>query len=69
VTRIFKEREENVGSRVRAKVVKNKLSAPHKQAEFDLLFGEGISLEGDLIDLAVTEEDPEQLSAHVSRGA
>jgi len=47
------EGEKITGSRVRVKVVKNKVSPPFKKCEFDILYGEGISREGDLIDLGV----------------
>ena len=48
-----KDGDTSVGNHVRAKVVKNKVSAPFKTAEFDLTFESGISREGDLIDLGV----------------
>ena len=62
----LKDGGEMVGSRVRVKVVKNKVAPPFKQSEFDIMYGKGISYEGDLLDLAVSGDIVEKTGAWYS---
>src|SRR4029079_16256274 len=62
----IKERDEVIGNQTRGKVVKNKLAPPFKQVEFDIMYGEGVSKLGELIDLGVKANVVEKSGAWFS---
>jgi recombination protein RecA len=62
----IKDGDAVVGNRTKIKIVKNKVASPFRETEVDILYGQGISREGDLLDLAVTQEIVEKAGAWFS---
>ena len=68
-TQTIKDGEQSVGARTRARVVKNKMAPPFRDAEFDIMFDRGISYEGDLLDLAVASNVVDKSGAWFNYGS
>jgi recombination protein RecA len=68
-TGAIKDGEQTIGSRTRARIVKNKVAAPFREAEFDIMYDEGISTTGDLLDIAAEANVVEKSGAWYSYGS